>query len=802
MKKALLIAEKPSERRIIEDVYKKHKSEIPYEITFLEQRGHLLTLLLPSEMDEEQKKWKWENLPFHPENHGGWKYKSIEEKKVGSFLTAKERFKKIQEELASGKYDFVINAGDPDQEGELLVRMVLTQLKCTLPIKRYWSNDTTEYKVLDALKSLKDDEHDPMLVNLLAAAYGRQHSDYRFGMNLSEAASLKMAGRVALGRVKTPILSIVCKRENEIRDFTPSTCYGVKVNYVPGFFGQLFESSLEKADEEEDNKEGLIYFEKKEDAESIIKSIGKQAKVISFEKKEEKKYAPKLFKLSSIQIEAGKFGFSPSKTLEIIQKLYEESYVSYPRTDCEYLSSSENYDAMLDSASSIPQLKPFVDFIDKSKAIPMVKKTKKWVDDKKLEDSGHSALVPTTKKPDFLALSEEEKKIYFLICQRFVAIFLPPLIQEKKVLITQINDKTFKSNGKSLVSAGYTKIFGTKFTDNIIPDYADGDVIEVNDFELVEKTTTCPKRFTDADLIAVCEAPHKYLDDARLKALGKNLKIGTPATRAAILEGLITRDKYLTRKKEKKVEYIIPTVTGMQIYENLKDCDICKVDLTGQWEEKLEDVRSGKMSLGELEAYMMAKVEEQILNIKEADIKSLTNPAFTKIATCPKCGKSIISSPKGFYCEGYKDGCKVSGFKKVCDSTIADEDFKELLDGKTVAVRLKKGSSIWTQKMKYNFDECKIEFIKEEESKYSCPNCMKKLMDDGRTLKCDCGFVFWLNPCSVIIPEDEMDKFFDKGYTSVIKGFKSKAGKTFSARIVLNEDKTGTEFKFPKRKRW
>ena len=215
MKKALLIAEKPSLRREIETVYKKHKSEIPYEITFMEQRGHLLTLKNPSELDEELKKWDWDTLPIHPEEYGGWQYKPISEKKTGKFLTSQERFEAIGKELKSGSYDFVINAGDPDQEGELLIRIVLAALKNKLPVKRYWTNALTEEKILDALKNLRDDDHEPELVHLLDAAYARQHSDWRFGMNISRAATLKMGARCACGRVKTPILGIVCKREKE-----------------------------------------------------------------------------------------------------------------------------------------------------------------------------------------------------------------------------------------------------------------------------------------------------------------------------------------------------------------------------------------------------------------------------------------------------------------------------------------------------------------------------------------------------------------------------------------------------------
>ena len=235
MAKALLIAEKPDLMRQIQAIYKKRKSDIPYDIDFIAQRGHLFGLVTPDGYDEDRKHWKWEDLPFHPEEHGGWRYQINKEKKQGNFLTSKERFDDIKKTYKSGNYDFIINCGDPDQEGELLIRETLTELKVKEPVKRFWSNDLTEDAVVEALKNLKDDDNDPMLVNLTASAYVRQHSDYRYGMNLSECASLKMKGRVALGRVKTPILAIVCQREEEIKNFKPTTSYGVKANYTEGF---------------------------------------------------------------------------------------------------------------------------------------------------------------------------------------------------------------------------------------------------------------------------------------------------------------------------------------------------------------------------------------------------------------------------------------------------------------------------------------------------------------------------------------------------------------------------------------
>lgn len=804
MKKALLIAEKGSLKRTIENVYNKHKSEIPYDITFTEQSGHLLTLLNPSEMDEDMKTWSFDNLPFHPEEHGGWQYKVIQAKKTGNYQTPQEKYEHIKKELSSGKYDCVINAGDADQEGELLVRIVLKQLKCNLPILRFWSNDLTEGKVLEALQNLRDDEHDEMLVNLLAAAYGRQHSDYRFGMNISRAASIKMNSRAACGRVKTPILSIVCKREKEIENFVPKTNYGVTVNYSEGFNGQLFENNEEDDnDKKEDEQSGIVWVETKEEAEDLIEKLSSVANIIKFEEKEVKTQAPKLFKLATAQIAAGKLGYNSDKTLSIIQGLYEHGYLSYPRTTCEYISSNENLSALLKSAASVPELSSYVANID-STAIGRVKKYPKWVNDEKLQEAGHTALVPTSKKPDFDSLSKEEKDIYTLVCRQFVSIFMPPLVQKKTLLIADVDGNLFKSTGKTLVDKGFTEIFNTTFKDNEIPFHTSGDILNVNNFEVSEKTTTCPKRFTDADLIAVCEAPHKFLEDKSLKELGKRLKIGTPATRSSIIKELIEKDKYLQTKVEKKTTYVVPSDEGMVIYDNLKDFNICKVDMTGEWEEKLEDVRLGKMTLAELEDFMMEDVRSMVKEIETSQMTAIMKSKRQTIGTCPKCGKDLMAGQKSYYCAGYKEGCNLGAFNKICDSKLKPEEFIELVNGNNITKTIKKGSSSWEQELYYDFNENKIQFVKKEysnnskESNYCCPNCGEVLKETDRLLKCSCGFTFWKTVGSnkKELSEDEIANFFRSGETGFIDGLKGKNGKDYSANFVLSDDKMGTKMVF------
>lgn len=763
MQKVLLIAEKPSLMRTIEGVYNKHKSEIPMDIHFVSQAGHLYRLLLPNELrgDEpshkgENRGWSWDDIPFDPDTIGGFKYAPI--------TSSRDLLSKIKNELKSGNYDAVINAGDPDQEGELLIRETLSELKNRLPVYRFWTNDLTEPKVLEALKNLKDDNKDPMCVHLLEAALARQHSDYRVGMNISEAASLKMHGRVAVGRVKATVLAMVCKREIEIKNFKPTTVYGVKINYAEGFSGRLYNpadvkteagNGKEGKDDEEDT--GVVYFKTKAEADKFIKEHTGPTTVTVFEGKNAEKNAPKLLKLATAQIAAGKHGYDSAKTLEIIQSLYEQKVLSYPRTDCEYISSNEDYGAMLESAKADPALAGFIEKIPES-AIKAFKTKKAYVNDKALTESGHSALTPTDVAPDWSSLTKAQKDIYDIIARQYVAAFFPPLIQKKTTMLAELSDGScFKSTGTTLVDRGYTEVFGTKTSDTNIPEHKKGDSLGVRNFENAEKTSRCPKRFKDPDLIAACENPKDWLNDESLKKLGKALSIGTPATRAGIITQLIEKDKYIAKGKD---GYLSPTDIGMKIYENLKDFKICQVDLTGEWEEKLNAIRKGELSRSEMEEGMKAFVAEMVNEIKNADMGSVSANAKKAIGKCPVCGGDILEGNKGFYCSNWNNseyakapgdkGCKFGIFKKVTgDSGLTAADASKLLRGAVIKKKLKKGTNTWEQELSLDMATGKIIFVGSEnrpkaEAIGTCPKCGKRLMEGSKGFYCEdfkgCGF--------------------------------------------------------------
>ena len=788
MPHALLIAEKPDLMRKIQAVYEKHKSELPYTADFLSQRGHLVTLKNPTELDESLQKWSWETLPIEPENYGGWKYKVIDDtEKDKKYKTSKERFMEIQKAVKSGDYDFIIHAGDPDQEGELLVNIVLLSIGNKLPVKRFWTNDLTESHILEALKDLKDDNHDPMLVNLLSAAFARQHSDWRFGMNISRAATLKMGSRVSCGRVKTELLWIVCKREEEIRNFKPSTCYGVKAVYNEGFDGTLFSKDKISDDENAspDQKAGTVWFETKKEAEEAIGKLNDKAEVAAFQAKRVETFAPKLYKLATLQIDAGKKGYDDATTLAVVQKLYEQEYLSYPRTDCEYLSSNENFQGILNALSGNPDYSAYTSTITYP-TIQKVRATKKWISDEALKESGHSALRPTTKLPDFDKLTQAEKDIYDMIARRFLAIFLPPIVQDKTQMVAISNGQTFRSSGKTLVDPGFSVIFGTSFNDVQIPVHEKGDILSVDKYEITEKTTTCPSRYTSPELIAVCENPLKFLDDASLKSLGKKLKVGTPATRSPIIRQLIDVDKYLVEKKEKKTTYLVPSPAGEAIIKNLDGLAICRVDMTAQWEEDLDLVRSGKKTLKEIETEMRKSVSDMVLEIKNRDMTPIEPKAEKKIVgICPLCGKDIIESDKGFYCSGYRDGCRTGIFKEAFGQTYDLDDF----------ITLAKGGHIIRNGREFYYDHEQNKLCeKKTASNLICPVCGKNMEETPTRLSCSCGFATQKVICGYELTADDFRKLAEDGETDVIN-FTSKQGKPFSTQLVLKKK----QLEFPKR---
>jgi len=657
MKKALLIAEKPSLMRAIKDIYDSHKNELDVSIDFTAQHGHLVRLLLPSEVDEHYKKWVPENFPIDVP----YIYKPIE----GSESTIKD----INDKIHSGKYDFIIHAGDADGEGELLVNLVLNYCKNTLPVYRFWNNSLTEKDILHSLKNLKPDSN---YAGFYDAALTRQHLDYQFGMNITGLFSVLARAGVPfkLGRVKAIIIALIVQRELDIRNFKPHStfkrAFSVNQNGVDYFF-------IAEDDEFTDNKKAFELLPKTDKA-LIVKSIAKTVK----------KSAPKLYKLSTLQSDAYKtLKFPGAKTLQILQSLYEKKMVSYPRTDCEYISSSMDIEGIKKSLLSLYKNagKELV------KTESEVKANKTYCNDKEVAKESHTGIIPTGSLSALSSLSQEEKALFNLICRRFLAIW-----GKEKVVINYTgegipaNEKdTYTCKLTSEIEAGYELILNPEYkckTVNI-PSFKEQENVSPIKFQIKEVIAKPPVRYNDGSIITAMGHPEPYILD------GKKIeyKIGTPATRAGIIEECIANG-YFTREKG----VFIPTRKAEYVYEEIGSLPLFDVKTSGSWEGSFEKIRNNEIDAKSVEdkiynecLFILEEIRKRNIHTAEFAKKVAGNSDNQTLGKCPKCGSDVIYGKFGAYCSG-KCGLYLS---KVYGTMLNKTQAKALISNKPFTITIK-----------------------------------------------------------------------------------------------------------------
>lgn len=775
--KVLLIAEKPSLMREIQNVY--NQINYPDTITFKSFAGHVIGLKNPRDygvvngVDWGDKLWNLNMIPMIPDK---FQYQIASDKK--------QMYKDLKNEIDSGNYDYIINACDPDREGNHIFQLFYNYSKCNLPVKRFWTNDLSFGNIEHALNNLRfeGDGLKPDLKHLTEAAILRSWSDWLFGMNFTIGVSLQMHTTVKVGRVKSATHMMLAKRENEILNFVPKTTYELETLYKEGFSGVLFD------------EDGNVRFEKKNDADDILKKLGNTATVESITTKKESTVAPQLYKLSDLQTDASKlFGYNADKVLEIAQNLYEKKVLSYPRTDCRYLGTelTKEFQKLLQSVATLKELEPYVNKLTKTE-LDNVSKNKKYVNDKELAKSGHYALSPTSVKPNWNTLTNEEKNILTLVYKRFLAIFLPPMICNKTTLITNNNNYMFKTNGKELLSKGYTEIYGTNTIDNLLPNLKKGDIVNVDKFEMKDKTTTPPSRYTQGTLIAAMENPTKFLEDENLKSVIKEKQgIGTPATRSTIIKNLLD-DKYIEEKKGKgKAAYLYVTDLGMKIYENLKNEDFVSVDMTGIWEEKLSKVAEGAYSFNDYERELREYVKNTVNHIKQMNINTYN---FSKniIGKCPICHSTFIEGKNGYFCSA--ESCDFHIGKKILNANISKTEVLKLIEGKeTKELKfMKKNGEEFTSKLHLENGELKFGFNNsKKESDILCPECGKNIIDTGKYFICK----NYKNPCKFCLAHElqgakftliDIEKMLDGDL--IEKTFIWKSGKQSTNQVSIVEE--------------
>lgn len=679
----LCIAEKPSVAKDIAEILgAKSRKEGYWEgngywvsWTF----GHLCTLKEPHDYNERWKYWKLEDLPIIPPNFGI---------KVVDDAGVQKQFKCIENLVAH--CDSVINCGDAGQEGELIQRWVLLKAKCQKPIQRLWISSLTEEAIKEGFNKLKDSKN---YDNLYAAGSARAIGDWLLGINATRAFTTKFGrgkATLSIGRVQTPTLAMIVQRQKEINAFTSAEYWELKTSYRE----TEFLCQIDRLNNEEKATKGLEYLKQHE------------FEVTSFEQKEGKEGNPRLFDLTSLQVEANKkYGFSADETLKNVQSLYEKKIVTYPRVDTTYLSE-DIYPKVEGILRNMQYYKRFTEPL-LQQPIP---KSKTVFDDKKVTD--HHAIIPTGVHPS--GISPTENQIYDLIAKRFVAVFYPECKVSNTTVLGKVGILVFKATGKQILEPGWRVVYedarsendalqeeskeqGAKNKDEVeervLPTFTEGEKGPHEPFVHKGKTSP-PKPYTEATLLRAMETAGKQVEDEEMRELMKDNGIGRPSTRANIIETLFRR-KYI----EKNRKNILATQTGMDLIDTIQNELLKSPELTGNWERKIRLIEKGeyKLELFKQELYKMVRelTDEVIFNThRQIRVTStpLSNPEKVKkeraprvakekpaIETlkCPKCKSAQLMKGKAALgCSNFKDcGFKIPFEllgKKLTESQLLD----------------------------------------------------------------------------------------------------------------------------------
>jgi len=632
----LCIAEKPSVGRDIARVLGATTSRDGYmegngycvSWTF----GHLCALLDPNEYNEQWKGWNMSSLPMVPTRFG---IKVTDDKGV------QKQFNTIKNLIAQA--EMVINCGDAGQEGELIQRWVYQKAGCKVPVKRLWISSLTEDAIREGFQKLKDQSE---YQHLYEAGLMRAIGDWLLGMNATRAYTLRFAKGVgkdrqvlSIGRVQTPTLALIVKRQHEIEHFVPRTYWELKTLYRD----TLFSAQLPA----EEDEYAITSLEQGQELVDSIKDL--PLEITSVEKKKGMEYAPRLFDLTSLQVECNKrYGMTADDTLKTIQSLYEKHVTTYPRVDTTFLSD-DIYPKVPATLRGIqdyfPQVAPLLPLkADGGKGAGSLPKSKKVFDNSKVTD--HHAIIPTGQRPN--NLTEIERKVYDMVVLRFIAAFYPPCQVANTTVLARAGEIIFKVTGREVLAQGWREVFAKEKTDDeaeeqkTLPTFRKGES-GPHEPQLQEKTTTPPKYYTEATLLRAMETAGKTVEDQELRDAMKENGIGRPSTRAAIIEKLFQR-KYIVREKKN----IKATEVGINLIHTIISPLLKSAELTGRWEQKLRAIERGdytaQLFLDELKQ-MTAEVVHEV----KADKSGMR---------CPICGKGTVIRGKTRYgCSRWREGC-------------------------------------------------------------------------------------------------------------------------------------------------
>jgi DNA topoisomerase III len=841
MSKSLIITEKPSVAGDIakalggfkkgKDYYENEKYLISWAI------GHLFELAVPASM-KEQDKWDMKKLPIMPAE-----FELAPAEKMSG------RVNVLRKLIKDKNVSDIINACDAGREGELIFRYIIQYAGTKKPIKRLWLQSMTPEAIREGFARLRSDAE---LQPLASAARSRNEADWLVGINATRAFTLRLSGGrgstvTSLGRVQTPTLTIIVDRERKIEEFKPrelheiiGTFRATAGEYAGRWFDEAFkkdETEIERtqrmlnrlrlnlpdAAQQLDSANGSLWDEHRaaprlwhrEIADAIQrKCSGKNGVVELEEKKPTTQVAPQLYDLTTLQREANsRFGFSAKRTLQIAQDLYEKhKAITYPRTDSRALPE----DYLVTVRSTLAKIDdPFArKVLDNN----WVKPNKRIFNNAKVGD--HFAIIPTGAVSR--SLDDYERRVFDLVAKRFVAVFFPPAQYENTTRITRVDGEPFKTEGKILVAPGWLEVYGREAAsekpEENLPPVRQGESVATIGIEIKTDQTKPPPRYNEATILSAMEAAGKLVEDEELRDAMKEKGLGTPATRAAIIETLISAH-YLTRHGKE----LQPTAKALQTITLLKNAvpELTSPELTGEWEFRLREIEHRKLTR---DAFMrdIRHLTEEIVGKAKHFHPDEHMPDSEPFGTCPKCGSPIIERFKSFTCTN--EECDFTIWKTIAGRLLSREEFETLVRDKHVGplsgFRSRKGKR-FPAVLKLG-DDFKAEFdfgpngqengaaqpvdFSGQEPLGKCPKCGARVFELGMSYLCEnsvgpnktCDFRAGKIILQQPVDREQMKKLLSTGKTDLLPRFISRKGRPFKAFLVLS-DKKDVGFEFEKR---
>ncbi|MDD4600010.1 MAG: DNA topoisomerase III [Negativicutes bacterium] len=622
MSKTLVLAEKPSVGRDLARVLhcnKKGNGWLEGEKHIVTWAlGHLVTLAEPEDYHERYKAWRLEDLPMLPAE-----LKLVVIKQTG------RQFKAVKEQLLRKDVSDIVIATDAGREGELVARWIIEKASVRKPVKRLWISSVTDKAIKDGFSKLRPGKE---YENLYASAVARAEADWLVGINATRALTCKYNAQLSCGRVQTPTLAMIAKREEEIQNFKPKNYYGVTVEA----------SNIKLVWQDSATKDTKTFDKQK--CEKVISAIaGTKAKVLAVDKTAKKSFAPHLYDLTELQRDANKFfGFSAKETLGIMQKLYEtHKLLTYPRTDSRYITS-DIVDTLADRLKAC-SVGPYTKLAFKILRAP-IKAQQHFVDNSKVSD--HHAIIPTEQPVTLGVLNDKERKVYDLVVKRFIAVMYPPYEYEQTAIKAQLGNDLFVAKGKRVTAAGWKEVYNHEYRDEEQPDDLSdqnlpvvnkGDLLDIAKPVLTQGQTKPPAPFNEGTLLSAMENPVKYMageSEALKRTIGETGGLGTVATRADIIEKLF--NSFLIEKKDKDV---LITSKGKQLLE-LVPVDLKSPALTAEWEQQLSFIAKGSVNKNTFINKMRDYAKIVVNDIKNSQEQfKHDNVTRTK---CPECGKYLL----------------------------------------------------------------------------------------------------------------------------------------------------------------